>query len=61
MQHARYRSTGRDRPRHKECAEVEPLPSMLYILYTIYDQSQNFLGGILSEFFYSKAERDSDS
>ena len=42
MQHARYRSTGTDRTRHKVCAEMEPLPGMLYILYTIYDQSQTF-------------------
>ena len=42
MQHARYRSTGRDRTRHQECAEMEPLPSMLYILYTINDKKVKF-------------------
>lgn len=34
MQHARYRSTGTDRTRHQECAEVEPLPKhVVYIIY----------------------------
>ncbi len=42
MLHARYRSTGKNRTRHLESAEMEPLPGMLHILYTIYDQSQNF-------------------
>ena len=54
MQHARYRSTSTDRPRHKECTEVEPLPSMLYILYTIYDQSQNFFQGGFLNFWVCK-------
>ena len=42
MQHARYRSTDRDRTRHLVCAEMEPLPSMLYILYTINDKKVKF-------------------
>ena len=64
MQHVHYRSTGRDRTRHKERAEVEPLPDMLYILYTIYDTKvktflfRYFLGFLKARqkaghFFYS--------